>query len=197
MEGNEEVDTTLCPMYVEPSNCYGKDVSSCNWAGCTESAIAIDMSYQSLTGTLATFISLKNLKYLDAEGNSFTGDVAGLKALTGIVELNLGSNQITGSITDLAALTTLESVNMESNQITGDVKALAALTNIKTLDLSGNKLTGAIPKFLCDGHISCDLSGNYGDFLNGKIGVCVPDECGSGSVCNVETSCNTPVVVDG
>ena len=195
MVGNEEIDTSLCPMYVDPSKCFGVDVSTCNWAGCTDSAISIDMSYQSLKGSLSTFTSLKNLKYLDAEGNDLTGEASGLKVLSGLVEINLGSNKITGSVTDLAALTTVENLNMEDNKLTGSVAALTALTNIKTLDLSGNQLTGAIPKFLCDGHIQCDLSGNYGDFLSGKIGVCVPDDCGSGTVCNVDTSCSATVVV--
>lgn len=114
---------------------------------------------------------------------------------------NLESNKLTGSVAALTAFTNIQTLFVCGDGLYVNVSVLSSphcsnLTPTQTIrDLSDNNLTGPIPKFLCDGHIQCDLSQNYGDFLTGKLGVCVPDDCGSGTVCNVDTSCSATVVV--
>jgi hypothetical protein len=138
-------------------------------------ATAVDLSGQSLTGTIPPEIStltavtalglLNNiltgtmpsdigamtaLNVLILNNNKLTGSVPPeFGELTGLTRLFLYKNELVGSIPpELSALTSMTQIGMSNNLLTGSIPpGLGELTAVKLASFNNNKLTGTIPVF--------------------------------------------------
>merc|ERR1719174_1263972 len=116
-----KTDTSLCAMYVMEFvdgdlPCYGVDISTCNWKGCSTSARALDLSFSELKGDLSIIGTLKNLEYLEIGENKLTGSIAKISGLKKITDMYVENNQLTGPIASLASLTKLTDLDVSHNR---------------------------------------------------------------------------------
>ncbi len=130
----------------------------CSWKGiiCSSGVvISIELSNNSLKGSLPDLSALTSLQHLELRGsrrstflshsNELTGSIPDLSKLTNLQTLSLSYNQLTGNIPDLSKLTNLQTLSLSYNQLTGSIPDLSKLIHLQHLMLDRNQLTGSIP----------------------------------------------------
>ena len=107
----------------------------------------VDLSGNSLSGSLPAFHGLTGLTNLNLSDNSLTGSIPAWKDLTGLVNLNLSGNGLTGSIpASLGNLAKLVRLDLSDNALSGNIPhQLGQAVKLKYLWLHDNALTGGIP----------------------------------------------------
>jgi Leucine-rich repeat (LRR) protein len=144
--------------------------------GLPSSLISVDMSHNSLMGTLPFEVGyLKNLEELDLsenklsgeipsslgscisleslhlEGNSFGGAIPpSLKTLRGLEEIDLSRNNLSGQIPEfLSRFWSLKYLNLSHNDLEGKVPSEGIFSNVSAISIFGNnKLCGGVPELL-------------------------------------------------
>ncbi len=132
--------------------------------------ISLNLSDNSLTGTLPSLSGLPMLVNFSVGSNHLTGPVPTLSGLTqleifyaysndltdpmpenllsGLFSLrhfDVDNNQIVGSIPNLTGLFSLQIFDVSYNQLSGPIPALAGLTALRTFVVNNNRLTGPLP----------------------------------------------------
>ncbi|XP_051208460.1 uncharacterized protein [Lolium perenne] len=109
----------------------------------------IDLSGNSFDGKLTEQWAqqLKNLRYLNLDGNKITGTVPpGFGNMAALNDLSLASNLLAGAIPPELGQLPLLSVNLRHNKLSGPIPpALGNVSGMLQLDLSGNELEGGVP----------------------------------------------------
>lgn len=132
---------------------WGSDQPLDTWYGLTVNAqdqvTAISLGNNALSGYLHDCVGrLTHLTSLDVSQNSLTGTLPTLTTLTQLTHLAVNNNGFSGALpSDLGQLTTLTRVSMQQNAFSGSVPSgYSALTLLDTLNLASNQLTGAVPE---------------------------------------------------
>ena len=103
----------------------------------------LDLSRNSLSGTLPDFSGLSNLIELGLNQNGFTGSVPAAERLPStLTHLEFVDNDLSGAIPDLSSLGSLVQLDLTGNDLTGGIPALPA--SLLFLRLIDNDLSGAI-----------------------------------------------------
>ncbi|KAI3812006.1 hypothetical protein L1987_16706 [Smallanthus sonchifolius] len=134
----------------------------------------LSLPFNQIRGELPIEIwGLKNLEFIDIEGNSMTANLSMINFanLKNLQVLNLGFNRLFREIPNsLSECKYLSILNLAGNQIGGSVPDfLGNFVKLKVINLSLNRFTGSLgDKFWsnCDVLEHVDFSGN---FLNGQI----------------------------
>ncbi|GAB2280108.1 hypothetical protein Dimus_014745 [Dionaea muscipula] len=130
----------------------------------------IDLSSQGLKGIISDQISLlTNLASLNLSSNSLVGSLPMGIGLQSLVQLDLSNNGFTGSIPDSLTSSNLRIVLLNNNQLEGQVpEALYSIgVHGGVIDLSGNKGLCGVPSLL-----ECPFFWHNGGLSNrGKIAI--------------------------
>jgi Leucine-rich repeat (LRR) protein len=117
--------------------------------GLSSLSISLDMSHNSLTGTLPFDVGyLKNLGELDVSNNRLSGEIpVSLGSCTNLVSLHLEGNSFEGAIPpSLKTLRGLEEIDLSRNNLSGQIpEFLSKFLSLKHLNLSNNDLEGKVP----------------------------------------------------
>ncbi|CAL9147496.1 unnamed protein product [Musa hybrid cultivar] len=108
----------------------------------------LDLGSQGLKGSISDKISLlTNLVSLNLSSNSLEGSLPSGLGLASLVSLDLSSNQLTGSIPDSLGSSNLKVVLLNNNQLDGQVpeKLYSIGVHGGIIDLSGNKGLCGVP----------------------------------------------------
>ena len=119
-----------------------------------------------LTGGLPAFPA--SLRNLDLSQNSLSGTLPDFSGLRNLIEIRLNQNRFTGNVPPPARLpSTLTHLEFVDNALSGAIPDLSGLGSLVQLDLTGNDLTGGIPalpaSLVALRLIDNDLSGTIGD----------------------------------
>ena len=113
----------------------------------------LHLEYVGLQGRPKSLEKLRELRFLDFQGNGLTGsiNVGVFTKLKALVHVNLSSNSLTGAIPPIfGQMPGLEYLSLAKNALDDRVpESLAGLRQLHTLDLSSNILTGAVPREIC------------------------------------------------
>ncbi|KAD6454683.1 hypothetical protein E3N88_09389 [Mikania micrantha] len=111
----------------------------------------LDISQNSLSGSIPSCINLKDTKHLHLGSNRFTGVVPdAFQNLTNVLTLDISQNYFSGRIPEfLGELSNLRILLLGKNNFIGSIpEKLCQLNNVSLIDLSSNFLTGLIPRCL-------------------------------------------------
>jgi Leucine-rich repeat (LRR) protein len=116
--------------------------------GPIDSLELVDLSHNSLSGSLPSCLNLQGVKHLLLQGNKLTGPIP--KAIfnsLSLSTLDLRDNSFSGSIpAEIGALSNLRILLMTGNNFSGGIpNQLCWLNKIGIMDLSNNSLSGTIP----------------------------------------------------
>ncbi|PRP80370.1 LRR receptor-like serine/threonine-protein kinase GSO2-like [Planoprotostelium fungivorum] len=139
--------------------------------------ILIYLREENLRGTIPSSLSsLINLTHIDLSSNSLTGSIPDISRLTSLQSLYLSDNQLSGSIpSSIGNLTALlylyisgNQLNLSGNQLCGSIPLVDFTLSLTQFDIHSNRLTGTIPQELINlsGLYILDLSSNQ---LNGLV----------------------------
>ncbi|KAG8381449.1 hypothetical protein BUALT_Bualt06G0123100 [Buddleja alternifolia] len=154
----------------------------CSWRGVScgnisISVVALNLSNLNLGGEISPAIGdLRNLQYLDLQGNKLTGQIPDeIGNCISLLLIDLSDNLLDGDIPfSISKLKQLELLNLKNNQLTGPIPStLTQIPNLKTLDLARNQLMGEIPRLIYWNEVLQYL-GLRGNMLTGTLS---PDMC--------------------
>jgi hypothetical protein len=116
--------------------------------GPIDSLQLVDLSHNSLSGSLPSCLNLQGVKHLLLQGNKLTGPIP--KAIfnsSSLFTLDLRDNSFSGSIpAEIGALSNLRILLLTRNNFSGGIpNQLCWLNKIGIMDLSNNSLSGTIP----------------------------------------------------
>ncbi|XP_076925430.1 LRR receptor-like serine/threonine-protein kinase GHR1 [Bidens hawaiensis] len=125
------------------------------------SLVALDLSYNQLSGELPSFNFAYDLQVLKLSNNRFSGffpnDLLKGDSLV-LTELDLSGNNLTGPISMIMS-TSLQALNLSSNGLTGELPLVTG--GCLVLDLSNNNFEGNLTKLVKWGNLEyLDLSQN-------------------------------------
>ncbi|KAJ3355478.1 hypothetical protein HDU83_003456 [Entophlyctis luteolus] len=109
----------------------------------------ISFNQMNLVGQLPdSFSCLTDLTHLNLSDNSLTGSLEPLMGLKKLVILDISSNKLDEEIpTSISNLVLLEQLILKNNSIPGRIPAeIGTLSNLHIIEVSRNALTGPIPK---------------------------------------------------
>ncbi|KAL2644285.1 hypothetical protein R1flu_011872 [Riccia fluitans] len=115
----------------------------------------IDLSGNSLQGSLTTFSGFSRLVSLRLGRNQLTGDLGTLEELTSINDVSLEENNFNGTI-PTSIISRMSSVNLSRNSLRGTftLREIFVPGFITTLDLSENRIQQVAPEFQSPGNQS-------------------------------------------
>jgi hypothetical protein len=121
----------------------------CSWQGVScdaggDHVVAISLSDNNLSGTLAGIAGLSALQSFDVSSNNLAGSIPALTALAALQNFNASQNQLTGSIPSLSGLANLSTFDVGNNLLTGNVPDLSS-TSMTIFLVQGNQLSGRAP----------------------------------------------------
>ena len=108
----------------------------------------VDLSYNSFTGSLPSFLLLGSVEHLHLQGNAFTGSIP--KHVLNpefLFTLDLGDNNLSGKIPhSIGQFSELRVLSLRRNNFIGQIpNSLCQLSKMSILDLSNNSFSGPIP----------------------------------------------------
>ncbi|KAJ8755221.1 hypothetical protein K2173_019019 [Erythroxylum novogranatense] len=115
----------------------------------------VDLSHNSLSGTLPSCSNIQDIEQIHLQDNNFTGGVpTGFLNSSTLLVLNLRENKLAGSIPNLIGmLSSLRVLLLRGNAFSGVIpKQLCQLKSVSMMDLSVNQFSGPIP--LCFDNIT-------------------------------------------
>eukprot|EP00698_Gefionella_okellyi_P001098 TRINITY_DN1097_c0_g1_i1.p1 TRINITY_DN1097_c0_g1~~TRINITY_DN1097_c0_g1_i1.p1 ORF type:complete len:2798 (+),score=590.51 TRINITY_DN1097_c0_g1_i1:689-9082(+) len=123
----------------------------------------LDLSYNSLTGTVPNLIGLTAMGTFLAQSNALSGTLPSIGG-SNIRDFNLGSNQLTGGLPfTYSQFNALSSFAVNDNLLTGTIPlGWSNMASLRTLNVANNRLSGA----------GVDLSGGmirYADLSRNSI----------------------------
>jgi len=113
-----------------------------------DSVQLVDLSHNSLSGSLPSCLNLRFVEHLRLQGNKFTGPIPKVVFnSSSLLTLDLTDNSFFGSIPDeIGALYNLRILLLRGNYFSGIIpNQLCWLNKIGIIDLSKNSLSGTIP----------------------------------------------------
>ncbi|CAE7313929.1 PPP1R7, partial [Symbiodinium microadriaticum] len=97
-----------------------------------------------LSGDLASFADLGQLKFLSLRDTNITGDLRSLQNLTSLGKLHLGNLAVGGSLENLAKMTKLSLLVIQDTQVSGNLWCLRHLSNMIHLFVQNSMVTGTL-----------------------------------------------------
>ncbi|XP_062155028.1 receptor-like protein 15 isoform X3 [Alnus glutinosa] len=150
---NNNMSGTIPRWMVNRTGFWTFDVSNNSFegqipCGLVDSHQLVDLSHNSLSGSLPSCLNLQGVKHLLLQGNKLTGPIP--KAIfnsSSLLTLDLGDNSFSGSILDeIGALSNLRILLLRGNNFSGIIPyQMCWLNKIGIMDLSKNSLSGTIP----------------------------------------------------
>ncbi|KAA8536103.1 hypothetical protein F0562_028581 [Nyssa sinensis] len=113
--------------------------------------LVLDLSRNSLTGSIPSFASLRNLTFLDMSLNFLSGTIPpAIGTLSKLKFLNFSNNSLSSSIpAQLGDLSNLVDLDLSFNSLSGSVPSdLRGLRNLQKILIGHNFLAGALPNNL-------------------------------------------------
>jgi len=110
--------------------------------------VRLDFRHNRLSGSLQPFIGMKQLNFLNLEGDAISGPIPdAVGQLTSLTNLELTGNALNGPIpASLGQLSHLQKLWLDANQLEGSIPAeIGSLGALLELRLGGNNLAGPIP----------------------------------------------------
>ncbi|KAL6335677.1 hypothetical protein AAG906_032867 [Vitis piasezkii] len=108
----------------------------------------VDLSYNSFTGSLPSFLHLGSVTHLHLQGNAFMGSIP-IHVLNPefLLTLDLGDNNLSGKIPhSIGQFSELRVLSLRGNNFIGQIpNSLCQLSKMSILDLSNNRFSGSIP----------------------------------------------------
>ncbi|KAG8374438.1 hypothetical protein BUALT_Bualt11G0131800 [Buddleja alternifolia] len=127
------------------------DLSNCEFNGPIPSTISnltelvyLDFSVNSFRGLIPLFHTLKKLTYIDLSRNSLTGSLFSLPSLQ---KLQLSNNKLNGQVNEFPSLKSsiLDTLDLSNNQLEGSIpESLFKLERLNVLSLSSNLFNGTL-----------------------------------------------------
>jgi len=137
----------------------------------------LDLSGNSLHGTIPDLSTLRNLQRLYLDSNDFTSSIpASIYQLSHLTHLYLNNGKLTGTIDDsIGDLTSLQGLSLHDNFLSGNLtNRIGDLRDLRILYLDSNSISGTIPTTIgqIDGLV--DLRLRHNNFLGS-----IPSEIGN------------------
>lgn len=111
-----------------------------------ESLQYLDLSYNTISGSIPDFSRFFNLNQLSVKGNKLNGSIAkGYLNIPLLTDLDLSFNNITGTIPDLRFSPFLKTLHLDNNMFNGALKeSIGGLSEADALFLGSNNLEGVV-----------------------------------------------------
>jgi Leucine-rich repeat (LRR) protein len=133
---------------------WNQSVDCCLWEGvtCSEGRVTgVDLSRESISGTLdntSSLFSLQYLQFLDLSYNSLVGSIPiSLFSLPSLLELQLSNNQFSGQLNEFPNVSSywLDTLDLSRNNLEGPLPmSVFELKGLKILSLSSNNFSGSL-----------------------------------------------------
>ncbi|KAL9662902.1 hypothetical protein QQ045_027737 [Rhodiola kirilowii] len=141
--------------------------------------VYLDLSFNSLSGSVPSFSLAKNLKQLDLGVNQLSGSLLSTdwKQLSQLETVSFRSNSLSGSIpASIFGIPSLQGLNLYRNHFTGFTNEFIEVPSpqLAELYINLNELQGKFPAFIfgLQGLVNLDLSdNNFGDTLHMKLAI--------------------------
>ncbi|GLJ07936.1 hypothetical protein SUGI_0078000 [Cryptomeria japonica] len=157
------------------------DLSENSFSGNLTELVVLELSWNSLTGTIPKEITrLAKLTQLELYNNKFVGEIpSGFGNLTSLKNFDASNNFLSGTLSELATLKNLASLHLLNNHISGSIPIeFGEFQFLMDLALYTNNLTGPLPPKL--GTMSDFMTLDVSD--NGLTGSLPPDVCKRGKL---------------
>ncbi|CAK8998381.1 unnamed protein product [Durusdinium trenchii] len=124
--------------------------------------VYFDPIYSNVTGNIAAFQSMKDLRSLVLSHLLIGGNIRALQSISELEELDLGHTQVEGDIQVFAAMHNLYQLELQNTRVEGSLEILKAMPRLETLNLAATRVTGDISALIALEDIrEVDLSGTY------------------------------------
>eukprot|EP00002_Diphylleia_rotans_P000678 TRINITY_DN10353_c0_g1_i2.p1 TRINITY_DN10353_c0_g1~~TRINITY_DN10353_c0_g1_i2.p1 ORF type:complete len:1781 (-),score=259.55 TRINITY_DN10353_c0_g1_i2:151-5493(-) len=153
-------EMSYCPItgIMLPNNKLSGELVSLEWIDFNVLE-SLDLSNNSLTGTLTQFEENKFLKNIILSNNNLEGQIPEMRHLTEMERLILSGNKFSGNLPSFS-WNKLKSLEIARNGMTGTIGDLSSLPELVELDLSDNSFEGFIPIMKPVGLRYINLDGN-------------------------------------
>ncbi|XP_047943776.1 receptor like protein 22-like [Salvia hispanica] len=118
------------------------------WLSNLSNLVYLDLSKNSLTGSLPSFHVCSKLESIDLLDNYLTGSLSHLDfgSLTNLSDLILDQNLFSGSIPHhIFLLPSLSYLSLAYNEFSGEIEEFPVVNDLRELDLSNNRMKGPLP----------------------------------------------------
>ncbi|CAL5417257.1 unnamed protein product [Camellia sinensis] len=160
--------TLLNILRLGANNIHGSIPSS---LGDCHSLLEFDLSENNLNGSIPPEImSLPSIStLLRLSYNALTGSLPSEVSLTKLANMDVSYNRLSGPIPNtLSNCLSLEWLQLEANSFAGEIpQSLSMLRGLRMLDLSRNNLSGMIPSYL--GELQLDMLNLSFNMLHGQV----------------------------
>ncbi|CAL5414376.1 unnamed protein product [Camellia sinensis] len=160
--------TLLNILRLGANNIHGSIPSS---LGDCHSLLEFDLSENNLNGSIPPEImSLPSIStLLRLSYNALTGSLPSEVSLTKLANMDVSYNRLSGPIPNtLSNCLSLEWLQLEANSFEGEIpQSLSMLRGLRMLDLSRNNLSGMIPSYL--GELQLDMLNLSFNMLHGQV----------------------------
>uniref|UniRef100_A0A804LJV5 Protein kinase domain-containing protein n=1 Tax=Zea mays TaxID=4577 RepID=A0A804LJV5_MAIZE len=115
--------------------------------GC-KSLMHVDVSWNSLTGALPTWVLSSSVQWVSVSQNTLSGDLKVPANASSVLQgVDLSNNAFSGVIpSEISKLQNLQSLNMSWNSMYGSIPAsILEMKSLEVLDFTANRLNGCIP----------------------------------------------------
>lgn len=138
----DSANSHVVSIYLPENNLNGSLPAS---LGTLTSLQTLNLSTNSLSGSIPPLATLTALQNVSLEENTLIGSIPSLSALTNLVGFDVSDNKLSGVLPSLDGLVKLQGFNASINLFGGSLPSLSTNTSLQVFDVHANALTGALP----------------------------------------------------
>ncbi|KAK9818509.1 hypothetical protein WJX74_005293 [Apatococcus lobatus] len=120
-----------------------------NWSEAvsyTHVPMVLDVSANSITGSIPPGLSYVPIRDLNLAANSLTGTLDGMAGIEALIRVRIDHNQLTGTIPSFSS-TSLQGLSLQNNHFSGFIPAqIGSESDLRYFHVGSNVLSGALPE---------------------------------------------------